>query len=213
MNQILLLYALFCILYAAIVYSEDRPKFTNGVVENLKKPSVLDLPSDSSLHLINDYVNYVVFPARSYFDLDFQNYDSDSSDKSLVHLFYLLLPPILIYKHLKTMYSSLTLVFATIVCAVVCIMTICIIYALYNRFFKLATFDLSKEDLRDQFARYTESYPISDYNSFNNYVIDRYLFYYYSVIKKARRRRIFGKVFDGALTVIYILFFYRSYYN
>ena len=213
MSKILLMYAFFCILYAAMVYSTDKPTFKNGVVESLTKPSVFDLPSNSTLHVINDYVNYVVFPARSYFDFDFGNYDSDSSGKSLLHLFYLLLPPIFICKHLKTTYSSLGLVFAIVVCLVVCIVTMIIIFKLYNRFFKLETFDLSAQDLRDQFARYTEPYPISEYKSFNNYVIDRYLNYYYSVSKKAYRRKIFGKVFDGTLTVIYILFFYRSYYN
>lgn len=210
MVKILFWYALFCALCIAIEYVNDKPSFTSGQVHDIKEPSVLDLMNNPSLYVINDYVNDVVLPARRFFYYENKYCNDRSSIYDLMHLFYLIVPIIFICKHLINMFSMLQSIIFIVVCLFFCFLTARVISSVYKRCFRLEPFVKSENELRKDFSRYNESFPISENTSFNNYVIERYLWYYHSISNRASRRVIFEKHFNGALAIIYFLFFYTS---
>ena len=202
---------LHCSLYALLEYAHDGPKFTNGKVERLRKPTVHDLPIPLQPSLTNEYVEDVIVPSRKYFYYESAFSQDTDPGAGMVSLFLQIISFVMV---LVTLFQHFTnpiyFVVSAVLAALCCGLIRRLIARFYLKHFSIEAFTLSEDDLRQSFAGHESEFPVGYTVAFNNYVIDEYLSYYHSISRSMERRIALASFIDKAAVVIYLLFFLRT---
>ena len=213
-------FALCCIGYFFCKYSYDDVSFAKGKVENLSPPSVSDLRVGTSLHNVDKYVDCEVVPLKDFsvYEKAISRIAPDKTAALYIQLFICGVPFALCIKSLCYLFTKLSFaenrvflcwILATLIVILCFVSARFIIKKLYISFLKIPAFQLSPDELEEQFTQTLISFPISRRRAFENYVISKYLLYYEQYFPSLSRRHSLSKIIDIVLIIVYILFYFE----